>query len=31
MLKEARGVELTGGELDVDTLGDLERAKGMFG
>ena len=31
LLKEARTVELAGGELDIDTVADLERARLMFG
>jgi CTP:molybdopterin cytidylyltransferase MocA len=31
MLKEARAVKLAGGELDVDTAGDLVRARERFG
>jgi molybdenum cofactor cytidylyltransferase len=31
LLKEVRAVELVGGELDVDTIADLERAREMFG
>jgi CTP:molybdopterin cytidylyltransferase MocA len=31
LLKEARTVELAGGELDIDTVADLECARLMFG
>ena len=31
MLKEARTVTLASGELDVDTIEDLERAQELFG
>lgn len=31
MLKQARAVKLAGGELDVDTVHDLERAQELFG
>ena len=31
MLEEAEVVELSGGELDVDTIEDLERARKLFG
>ena len=31
LLVEARAVELVGGELDLDTVVDLERVRGMFG
>ncbi len=31
LLKEARCVELVGGELDVDTVGDLERVRELLG
>ena len=31
LLREARGVELVGGELDVDTVEELERARELFG
>ena len=31
LLVGARAVELVGGELDLDTVGDLERVRGMFG
>jgi CTP:molybdopterin cytidylyltransferase MocA len=30
LLKEARGVELVGGELDVDTPEDIERMRKLF-
>ncbi len=30
LLKGARGVELVGGELDVDTVEELERARELF-
>ncbi len=31
LLRSAEAVELEGGELDVDTVGDLERARRLFG
>jgi molybdenum cofactor cytidylyltransferase len=31
LLRGARAVELPGGELDVDTVEDLERARELFG
>jgi len=31
LLRSAEAVELKGGELDVDTVGDLKRARRLFG